>query len=281
MQAHTMWGLGLGLLAGAATTAVATDHGLDLGLGSGVVLPATLATATVGATVLAATGRAHWRWSGVPALAGAAQISRTPLAAMTLGATAGLGLAALLDAIWPAGNGEPSAQRARELAAEATRLDAEADSRRAEEERVTAGARTRRDEAAGRLDDALDPSGGRLGGRGTVGEGRLDVTGMSPAAAADTVLDAYASKDRQLRRSSIRVDGPNVFSASRIASTETLTERELVTFFRDEVDTQEPEGVIDRDEARRWQAGERSEVRMTGVDGLDELDVDSAEEDAS
>ncbi len=267
MHTNTMWGIGLGVAAGLATAAIATDHGFDSGTSTGIAIPATFTLGAVGATVLAPTSRAGWRFSGIPALAGVAEIVRGPLTAIAIGSSVGLGVATLLDSIWPAGNGEPSTERAREIAEQARQLDREVDERVAADQRTTAEAQERFDRAAGELDDALGGAEGRMGTDGTVGEGRIDVTGMSPEAAAAAVMDAYSPRERLLRTDSIRVDGVNVFAASKLAGANTMDEEMLTAFFRDQVDVADPPGVIDAIEARTWQAGDRGEVRTTGVEG--------------
>jgi hypothetical protein len=258
------WGIAAGVAAGIATTVVTSDRMINGGVETGVLVPATLGGASVGLLALGAASRSGWRWAGSPVLAGMSHATGA-VAVGALGGAIGLGVALLTDRIWPAADGaDPSDATRRQLEHEADTVNATAARDEAKVKEADAAASAHLDKELGELDAALEPNGDRMGTSGTVGEGRLDVTGLSPEDAAAKVLEAYAPGHAYLRpETAIRVDGANVFTLPW-AKQSAQYKQDLTQHFATEVDTQAPKGVISADEARRGQASATGEVRSSG-----------------
>jgi hypothetical protein len=261
------WGIAGGVVAGLGAIAWSEDRLFNRGPVTGAIVPATIGGAALGTLALGVAARGGWRWAGSPMLASVSHASG-PLAVAALGGAIGVGAATLFDQVFPASDGvDPSTAHANELRAEAERASADA----AASEHATAkqldAANGRLDDKLSDLDKALEANGGRLGTPGTLGEGRLDVTGLSPKQAVDVVFDAYAPGRNELGSGIVRVDGANVFSLPWIKADNPIDRTELEKIFADDVDTTAPEGTISAEEARRWQLGEHRETRNRGEVG--------------
>ncbi len=261
-------GIGLGGAAAVSTAWITSDRGMNAGAAGGSVMP--LALGSAGATSLAVAGAARkgWLWQGSPAAAARAGASVTPLLLTAVGAAAGLGIALLVDIVAPTADGaDPSRATQQDIDRRRRELAARND---AKERGVVAEAEQGLLDAEDQLDESLEPFDGAMGRSGTVGAGRLDVTGMSPAQATEAVFDAYEPYADRIERTDARVDGANVFHPDRFVPSTGRSRTAMTEFFTEYVDTEEPKNLITRDEARAWQAGPYGEMRTTGVEGVDD-----------
>lgn len=243
------WGITAGIATGITTAVVTSDRLVDAGPSTGALFPASMGGSALGLVALSAASRSGWRWGGSPATLAAARAAG-PLAVGAVGGAIGLGAALLTNRIWP-GSGESDEDAERTRATASSRLDAE---------------QRQFDAQLAQLDAALEPHDGRMGAPGTVGEGRLDVTGLSPEQAANAVFEAYAPGRPHLEPGIVRVDGANVFSLPWVDEDYLFTPEHVTDRFEEVVDVAEPKGIISADEARRWQTGPMGEVRSSGDD---------------
>ncbi len=248
--------------AGALAFALTSDRLLDGGPGVGAVVPATTGAAALGALALGGTAHRQWQWDGVARLADRGMPAARHLAVATAAAAAGVAVGLLLRSVVPASTTGTANDRLHEQA-----RDLRADNEAYERDSV-APVREADEAAQEQLDATTSQVGERLGEPGTVGEGRLDVTGMSPKDAARAVMDAYAPNSDAVGRDAVRVDGANEFHVDYLLDgKDKLDEGGLEKFFSNEVDVRDPEGTITADEVRDWQSGDRRERRTTASDG--------------
>jgi hypothetical protein len=263
----TTIGIGGAALAGTGAFVATSQLAGGGGASTGALVPTTLAGAALGSVVVGTVASGAWRWSGAPRLASAMSGATWPLLLATAGAAAGVGAALLVDRFHPAARDLDSAslEAATRMRADAQRLRVGNDAR----DRSTAveleDASAEHEAAHEVLDATLEAHGGRIGASGTVGAGRLDVTGLSPEAAADVVFDAYAPHAERIDPDAVRVQGPNVFRADALFGEVGTARANMVEFFAQQVDTEEPKGVISAREARTWQAGRLGEQRTHGL----------------
>lgn len=261
------WGIAGGVVAGLGAIAWSEDRLFNRGPATGAIVPVTLGGAALGTLALGVAARGGWRWTGSPVLSSLSHATG-PIALAALGGALGVGAAALFDQVFPASDGaNPSKATAAGYREQAGKVDAAATQRDAKIAAERQAANTKLDGALEQLDTTLEANGGRLGAAGTVGEGRLDVTGLSPEQAANLVFEAYAPGGRELTNGIVRVDGQNVFSLPWITKENPIDRAELTEIFTKLVDTAEPKGTLSADEARRWQVGEHRETRSRETDG--------------
>jgi hypothetical protein len=260
-------GIAAGVVAGLGAAIWTTDHGFNRGPATGAIVPASLGGAALGTLALGVAARDGWRWAGSPALTSLSHASG-PLAVAALGGVIGIGAASSLDALFPSKDGEnPGRATVTALGKDAARANATAASTEANTSKELKDSNAHLDHALEELDGTLEANGGRMGAAGTVGEGRLDVTGLSPEQAAQLVFDAYAPGHQELTSGIVRVNGENVFSLPWISKDDPIDKDELTQIFRKWVDTAEPKGTLSAEESRRWQLGEHRETLTRGEDG--------------
>lgn len=260
-------------IGGAATLAITSDRVFNGGLETGWFVPAASSALAGGAFALSAATSPAWRFSGAPALHATTRGAILPLLGVAAGSAAGLGLALLTDRLLPGGDAtDRTARGAHELLDDVERRTSSADEIEAANAEKLHAATERRDAARAELDALIAANGGTLGADGLLGEGRLDLGGRSPAAAARLILEAYGTTDGHLDEGDLRVAGPATFTIDRLykavqASGYHRNEAGLTRWLSSKVDTEQPKDVIDDREAVEWQVGPFGEERATqGVD---------------